>query len=78
MENVIKICMGSSCFSRGNRENLGIIKQYINDNDLDAKIILIGNLCEGRCNLGPNLFLNGTLFSNIRPENIENFLKCLD
>ena len=30
----IRICLGSSCFSRGNNTNLGAIKKYLSENNL--------------------------------------------
>ena len=35
----IRICLGSSCFSRGNNVNLGAIKKYLNENHLEADLI---------------------------------------
>ena len=33
----IKICMGSSCFARGNDQNLEFIEKYIKENNLELK-----------------------------------------
>ncbi len=49
----IRICMGSSCFSRGNRGTLQLIQQYLKDNQLERDVILKGNHCFGECNSGP-------------------------
>lgn len=73
-ENILKICMGSSCFARGNKENLEIIKRFLKDNKVEAEVVLTGNLCEGMCNTGPNLFFNDVLYQNINPENINSLL----
>ena len=40
MTNEIKICMGSSCFARGNNENLEIIETFIKENNLEAKMYI--------------------------------------
>lgn len=34
----IKICLGSSCYSRGNNVHLEVIKKYIAENHLEAEI----------------------------------------
>jgi NADH:ubiquinone oxidoreductase subunit E len=34
----IVICLGSSCFARGNNKNLEFIQEYLKVNDLKAKI----------------------------------------
>lgn len=72
--NIIKICMGSSCFTRGNMENLQIIKDFLKDNNIDSEISLIGNLCEGRCKSGPNIFLNDKLYQDVTTDKIDLFL----
>lgn len=74
-ENILKICMGSSCFARGNKENLETIKQFLKENRIEAEVILTGNLCEGTCNTGPNLFFNDVLYQNIEPNKINTLLK---
>lgn len=75
--DVVKICMGSSCFSRGNKENLEIIKDFLNENNIDSEISLIGNLCEGKCKTGPNIFLNDKLYQNVTTDKIQEILKEL-
>ena len=34
----ITVCMGSSCFARGNASNLEFIENYIKENGLEADI----------------------------------------
>ena len=34
----ITVCMGSSCFARGNQENLAYIEEYIKEHGIDANI----------------------------------------
>ena len=41
-ENCITICMGSSCFTRGNNINAEIINAFIADNNLQASVALQG------------------------------------
>jgi len=55
----IQICMGSSCFSRGNAENLRIIQEFLRTRGLAARVATTGHLCENQCSLGPNLILDG-------------------
>lgn len=61
----ISICMGSSCYPRGNRETLEKLKLYINDNNLSEQINMKGNLCEGLCKEGPNIRINGVIYHDI-------------
>ena len=36
MKRKIVICMGSSCFARGNEENLRVIEDFLKSNNLQA------------------------------------------
>ena len=54
----IKVCMGSACFAKGNQENLEYIKEFIEENGLDAKIKIIGSLCENKCSVGPRIYID--------------------
>lgn len=71
----IKICMGSSCFARGNAENLEFIENYIKENKLEAKIELYGARCENICDKGPNIIINDKVYNNISPEKIVELLR---
>ena len=55
MENhkEIVICMGSSCFARGNKNYVEIIKKYLNEHNLTNKITFKGQLCSDNCSKGP-------------------------
>lgn len=57
----IQICMGSSCFSRGNAENLRIIREFLAARGLVARVITTGHLCENQCSQGPNLAFDGVM-----------------
>ncbi|HPA62750.1 MAG TPA: (2Fe-2S) ferredoxin domain-containing protein [Spirochaetota bacterium] len=74
-KTVISVCMGSSCFSRGNNESIELIKKYIIENNLSDRVILKGNLCHGKCALGPNMSIGDNLYQGILPENIYDIMK---
>ena len=59
----VSICMGSSCFSRGNKENLDAVLSYIDHNGLKNKVDLqiSGSLCQDACSKGPNMTIDGVL-----------------
>ncbi len=65
MKNSIVICMGSSCFARGNREHLELIENYLQDSGLAAAVAFSGCRCRGECGSGPNVEINGTLHQGI-------------
>lgn len=77
-KHTITVCMGSSCFARGNQENLDFIEDYITKNNLDAKIELAGSRCEGKCATGPNIVIDDNFFTEVTKEKLEQLLKELD
>lgn len=70
----ITICLGSSCFSRGNGTNLNMIKDYLKRNKLEDKVTFKGELCTGNCQNGPIIKINDKTFSKVSESNIENLL----
>ena len=71
----ITVCMGSSCFARGNEQNLEFIEKYIKENGLEAEIELAGNRCEGKCATGPNIIIDGVEYTEMNEEKLEKILK---
>lgn len=61
----INICLGSSCFSRGNNTNLNIIKKYLADNNLNAEVTFSGRLCEDMCSRGPIVVINDKVYEEV-------------
>lgn len=57
--------MGSSCFSRGNRINLRLIKSYIDNKGIEAEVNLAGCRCAGECTRGPAIRIDNRLFVGV-------------
>ena len=70
----ITVCMGSSCFSRGNSTNAEIIQRFLAEKKLTDKVAVKGCLCEGDCKNGPNIRIDGKLFTDVTPEGLEALL----
>ena len=70
MTHEIKVCMGSACFAKGNQENLEFIKDYIDANNLAAKVMIVGSLCENKCNEGPRIYIDDVEYTKVTPEKI--------
>jgi NADH:ubiquinone oxidoreductase subunit E len=70
----IEICMGSSCFSRGNPENLRAVRDYLATQGLAATVRVAGHLCEDQCSEGPNLRVNGRVFRGVTPAGVKALL----
>ncbi|MBO5481989.1 MAG: (2Fe-2S) ferredoxin domain-containing protein [Spirochaetaceae bacterium] len=73
--DLITVCMGSSCFSRGNSSNAEMIQLFIKEHGLEDRVKVSGCLCEGECKNGPNIKINGKLFTDVSPESLEILLK---
>ena len=70
----ITVCMGSSCFARGNKQNLAFIESFIKAQDIEADIDLSGARCEGKCALGPNVVINGVEYNSVTEEKLSEIL----
>ncbi len=70
----IVICMGSSCFSRGNKQSVGIIKSYLKKNGLESQIVLKGSHCFGICEKGPVITVNGVKMERVNPDRVTEIL----
>lgn len=60
----IGLCMGSSCFARGNNRLLAALEDVIRKNKWQERVALSGYRCENQCSTGPNLKIDGVLVSN--------------
>ena len=61
----VELCMGSSCFARGNSGILSDLEGFISENGLEDRVELEGHLCLGKCNSGPHITIGGKEFSGI-------------
>ncbi len=75
LNDEITICLGSSCFSRGNDKNLEIIKGFLKEHNLKNTVGFKGHLCDDKCNKGPMLQINGKEYCNVNKDNIISILK---
>jgi NADH:ubiquinone oxidoreductase subunit E len=66
----VELCMGSSCFARGNAQALEHIEAYLESNKLTDQVKLSGHLCLSTCSEGPNIRIGGVLHKHVRPETV--------
>jgi NADH:ubiquinone oxidoreductase subunit E len=71
----MQICLGSSCFSRGNKEVVKYIREYLHKNHLSDRVVFKGARCLGHCSNGPNLIINGKEIENVGPAQVEKILE---
>jgi NADH:ubiquinone oxidoreductase subunit E len=75
LKKEIKICLGSSCFSRGNKSTLQVVQKYLKDHQLERDVILKGNHCFSDCSSGPVMKIGDKLYEHV---SIENVLEILE
>lgn len=64
------ICMGSSCFSRGNVRMVSMVRDLVARQGLGERVVLEGHLCEGLCKHGPNVTIDGNLQQRADPAEV--------
>jgi NADH:ubiquinone oxidoreductase subunit E len=73
----LTICLGSSCFARGNGENLPRIQSFLASRQLEDEVQLKGIRCEGQCQHGPILRIGDTLIEDVQPTKLTEILERL-
>ncbi|NSW94045.1 MAG: (2Fe-2S) ferredoxin domain-containing protein [Bacteroidales bacterium] len=71
----MQICLGSSCFSRGNKEVVAFIREYLRKNHLNDKVVFKGARCMGLCSNGPNLRINEKIIEGVSLSGVEQILE---
>ena len=63
------ICIGSSCFARGNTGNVAIAEEFLAKHGLkdDVDIDLSGGLCTNNCADGPIVIVNDKVYKRVEP-----------
>lgn len=63
----ITICMGSSCFARGNEANLTFCEEFLAAHGLqdEVDVDLSGSLCTGNCASGPVVIANDRVYTKV-------------
>ena len=57
--------MGSSCYARGNSENLQLINSFIEEHGLETAVELAGSRCEQLCGEGPNIIIDNKIYNSV-------------
>ena len=69
----IQICMGSSCFSRGNGLNAELLQRLVADEE-PLQVEIAGSLCAGHCKDGPIIVVDGVVHTRITPTTLQDIL----
>lgn len=73
----IRVCMGSSCYSRGNGLIGELAQRLVATSEPGSRLSeseLSGTLCEGRCKHGPIVVIDGTVHERMTPGILEDLL----
>jgi len=73
----IVVCLGSSCFARGNSENLALINSHVQSHGLKGSVRMTGKLCQDECMQGPNLSIRGEVYHGVTPARLQGLLEQL-
>ncbi len=73
----LEICLGSSCYCRGNCELIEVIEKFIQETSLHDQIDFVGTSCEGYCANGPTLKVDTKRYNEIDREVLIDLLNKL-
>jgi NADH:ubiquinone oxidoreductase subunit E len=73
----IVVCLGSSCFARGNAQNLAAVEAYLKSHKLDGSVRVTGSLCQDQCKQGPNLTVCGEHQHQVTLAKVREILQAL-
>lgn len=76
-KRVIRICMGSSCYSRGNGQNAELLQHMMDTRTLDGDTSVSevsGTLCEGLCREGPIVIIDDVIHRQVTPTLLADLL----
>ncbi len=72
--DTITVCMGSSCFGKGNSANADFITRFIEEHKLQDSVEVSGCLCGNACARGPNIKINDKLISGISEQTLADII----
>ncbi|HUW05960.1 MAG TPA: (2Fe-2S) ferredoxin domain-containing protein [Williamwhitmania sp.] len=70
----IVICLGSSCFSRGNKAIMQEINGYLEAKGLKNSAFFHGGHCFGNCSDGPIIKVNDIEYRQVTPSMVQEIL----
>lgn len=75
----IVICVGSSCFARGNEKNVAFAEKWLGDRGLrdEVDVDLGASLCTGNCADGPIVVVDGKTHTHVDEDAMRGILDSL-
>lgn len=75
VEPEVVVCLGSSCFARGNAQNLSALESYLQSHNLTQRVHIRGCLCQDGCKQGPNVTVCGTHHHDVTAAKLREILQ---
>ncbi|MCD6551562.1 [Fe-Fe] hydrogenase large subunit C-terminal domain-containing protein [Thermotoga sp.] len=69
-KKTVKVCLGTSCYTRGSYEILKKLIDYVKESDMEGKIEVLGTFCVENCGDSPNVVVNGKIVSEATFEKV--------
>jgi NADH:ubiquinone oxidoreductase subunit E len=73
----VVVCLGSSCFARGNAQNLAAIEAHLQNRGMEKSVRLTGCLCQDECKRGPNVTMCGEHLHEVTAAKLREILPQL-
>ena len=75
----ITLCMGSSCFARGNEKNLAFCEKFLAQRGLkdEVDVVLGASLCTGNCADGPVVIVDDKTYKHVDEGVMKDILDSL-
>lgn len=73
----IKVCMSAPCEMRGSSKVVQEIERFLGtriDRDKNVRLELKSASCQGRCQRGPVVIINDTIYDQVKPQNVDDLL----
>ena len=74
---VIKVCLGSSCYIRGNDKILALLENYVSEKGKNINIELSGCRCTNSCQDGPHIFIDNKKYNHLTEAELLGILEAL-
>lgn len=74
-QSEVVICLGSSCFARGNKQMVQTVKKFLEENNLMHKLKFRGKHCFGYCENGPSMMIGEHRYEHLNPESVLEILE---
>ena len=72
---IVTVCMGSSCFARGNRSLVEALREEISAKGWEHQVEIRGSLCQGRCSEGPMIQVDQDILSVHCDQNAQSVMR---